>query len=293
MTVEDVKHTGESGVLEVKCSGEHGVGSDGASSAHLLTKTVRDWIADHPESLVSVIEVDYSAVDYSWGDGPVTSMLALYPLGISKFRLVCDSANYKAFKSLLESCNMVPFFQLVRRDVTDGQAVFTPVEMAASMSSPHHQRPLDEERLQPESRDFARRLFNALPAIRRHARMEGWDEYSLVVEVESPTGDAQRQLTISVEGREPSVFFGEWHTHSNMWPSGVDDIVQLVEAILNDQFVIIINVGGQHDGLKGILDLRNPDALLEELADGHSSGRVRIKTFTGRGDQEVGLNDLK
>jgi hypothetical protein len=288
MTIDHLKHNSESGALQVKCSGKHGIGSEGTPSAMLVTQTIRDWIAGHPESPVSVIEVDYSAVDYSWGDGPVTAMIPLLLLGIAKFRLVCGSANCKALQSLLESCNL-PLFQLVR---TDGQAVFTPVEVAARVNTPHHRCPLDEERLRPESRDFARRLFDALPALRRHAVMEGGDEYSLLVEVESPIGDAERRLTISVEGRTPSVFFGEWHTHSDWWPSGVDDIVRLVEAILNDRFVIIVNLGGPDDGMKGVVDLRDPDALLEELTDGRSSGHVRILTFTGKGDRVFGLNDF-
>jgi hypothetical protein len=294
MQIDGIRY--ESRTLQLKCSGAYGVGYDAVVSARLLTKAIQDWIADHPESPVTAAEVDYRAVDYSYGDGPVTAMIALWPLGITQFRLVANSKNCDSLKGLLESINMPFAFQLIRSDEIDGRADFEPVEVKRKVSPPyqqipHQQIPLDEARLETESKEFAVRLFTELPDLKPYALMEGTDKYSLLVEMESSTADPGRHLTISVESGKPSVFFGEWHTHADSWPSGVDDIVSLVRAILSDQFVIIVNIGGPHDGYTGGIDLRDPDALIEELTDA-SPGRVQIKSWTGSADRKVGLNDL-
>lgn len=69
MEVDDLNY--RDGVPYVKCSGEYGVGSDGNPSAELLENVIAQWITEHHP--VTQIDVDYSEVDYSWGDGPLSS----------------------------------------------------------------------------------------------------------------------------------------------------------------------------------------------------------------------------
>lgn len=153
--------------------------------------------------------------------------------------------------------------------------------------------PLELAKLSPASRQFATRLFTAVPQAEPCSRMEGRAHADLLVEIPSPTGDPDRRLSIWMEGGdEPSVGFGEWHTHDGLWP-GDDAMVELVKAILADQFVLTHDVGGTHPGSCEGLDLRDPNALVEELTSRHSPGRVRLRTWSGRGDREVGLQDLE
>lgn len=56
---------------------------------------------------------------------------------------------------------------------------------------------------------------------------------------------------------------------------------------------LVQDVGGEHDGSVVLLDLRDPEALADELTAPWSSGRARILTWSGRGDREVSLGDLK
>jgi hypothetical protein len=152
------------------------------------------------------------------------------------------------------------------------------------------------------SKRLASRLFHQLPESRNHARMEpssAPDEYKILVEIPSPSGDSNRQVVLWMEDYvEPSVGFGEWHSHAGVetpdedFTRQADGIIHLLQAILADQIVLIYDVGGSYDGNWGLVDLRDEDALLEELTSEFSPGRVKIRTWSGCGDREIGLEDL-
>ena len=80
---------------------------------------------------------------------------------------------------------------------------------------------LDESRITEEARSFAAELFARFPELRRHAAMERMsvrDGWTLVVTVPAASGDPRSELTVWVEGGdEPSVEFGDWHTHEGLW----------------------------------------------------------------------------
>ena len=151
---------------------------------------------------------------------------------------------------------------------------------------------LDETRLGATSRALAAELFPLSSALRDAARMQAGaelDGHSLVIELHSPTGDASRALFVWIdETGVPSVEFGAWHTHDDVAP-----IVDIIGAILRDQLVLVSDVGGQYPGHTGVLDLRVPDALVEELTSKWSPGRVRIKSWSGKIDREVGVDDAE
>jgi len=102
-------------------------------------------------------------------------------------------------------------------------------------------------------------------------------------------------------GDEPSLGFGEhgWHTHETntrqVGPNEYQDesLIDLLEAILLDQFVLFEEPGADPVPLGSVLDLREPDALLKELTSPHCGGRLSIKTFTGNGDREVTVADIQ
>ncbi|MCZ7686147.1 MAG: hypothetical protein M5U28_48265 [Sandaracinaceae bacterium] len=68
--------------------------------------------------------------------------------------------------------------------------------------------------------------------------------------------------------------------------------MEVALAIARDELVLVRDVGAGDDGPLGVLDLREPDALLDELTSRGSPGRVRIESWSGAADREVGLGDL-
>jgi hypothetical protein len=122
MQIDQLLYNGRSETLNVTCSGAYGVGSKGQASGALLTEVLRQWMADHADNSIAVIEVDYTAVDYAWGDGPVSSMIPFVRGAPIRFRLIAGASNCDSLKSLLEACK-VPFFELVQRSHVNGQMV--------------------------------------------------------------------------------------------------------------------------------------------------------------------------
>lgn len=161
---------------------------------------------------------------------------------------------------------------------------------------------LDESRVTTDSRLFAADLFARFPELRQHAAMErqqGQDAWTLVVKVSAPSRDPRSELVVWVDGGDdPSVAFGAWHTHENVWGAGFPDgaerpaLLDLIAGIFEDRFVIGEDVGGVGDGTATILDLGDDDALLEELTSKYSPGRVRLRSWSGTLDREVGLEDI-
>jgi hypothetical protein len=162
---------------------------------------------------------------------------------------------------------------------------------------------LDEGRITAESRRFAAELFARFPELRQHAAMErlrGPEAWTLVVKVPAPSGDPRSELVVWVDGGDdPSVAFDGWHTHENVWGAGLDEgaersaLLDLIAGILADRFVVCEDVGGVGDGTATILDLSEDDALLEELTSKHSPGGARLRSWSGRLDREVALEDLE
>ena len=160
------------------------------------------------------------------------------------------------------------------------------------------------DELSEPSRDFARLLLARLPDVRPSCSMEAIDGLPgqhLHVRIKSPAG-TDRDVVIWMEGGdEPSLAFGEngWHTHEThtrqVGPDEYQDesLIDLLDAILRDQFVLFEEPGAEPVPFGSVLDLRDPNALTEELTDPACSEQVRIKTFTGKGDREVNLADIE
>ena len=104
------------------------------------------------------------------------------------------------------------------------------------------------------------------------------------VEIPSPTGDDSRQLVLWLEGNDPLIGFGNnWLKHAG----NMEEFWDYVEAILDDQLVIGVDVGGEHDGFEDVIDLRDEDALLEHVTSDYSAPRTRIKSFGGTQDRTM------
>lgn len=162
---------------------------------------------------------------------------------------------------------------------------------------------LDEARITSEARSFAADLFARFPELRRQAAMErvpGRDRWTLVVKVPAASGDPRSELVVWVDGGDdPSVAFDGWHTHENVWSAGSEDgeareaLLDLIAGVFSDRFVICEEVGCVGHESVTLLDMSQPDALLDELTSSHSSGRARLRSWSGRLDREVGIEDLE
>jgi len=162
--------------------------------------------------------------------------------------------------------------------------------------------PLDEARLGQVSRRVAEVLFNVWPHLRSHASMERGaeaDGLSLYVEAVSPTGDEERRLGVFFdEGGVPSVGFGPWHSHGDVLTESrdrsrqVSAVLDIVGAILRDEFVLISEVGGEYPGHTTVVDLRVPNALADELTNRYSSGVANVRSWSGARDHQASLDTV-
>jgi hypothetical protein len=102
-------------VLRVKCSGPFGIGSAGNPSGRLLNQSIERWITTHPGERVKQIDIDYADVDYTWGDGPLWSIVPFILQGIIKIRLIGGSQNGKSLENLVRTSGL-PWVVVERRD---------------------------------------------------------------------------------------------------------------------------------------------------------------------------------
>ena len=96
-------------VLTVKCSGVFGLGSAGNPSGALIAESIERWMISHPGDQVKQLVVDYTDVEYSWGDGPVSSVIPFVKRGITEIRLLASSRNVEPLQDLVTGSN-VPWF---------------------------------------------------------------------------------------------------------------------------------------------------------------------------------------
>lgn len=161
---------------------------------------------------------------------------------------------------------------------------------------------LDASKVTDEARDFAGALFSRFPELRSHAAMarrDASEEWTLVVNVPAPNGDPRVALAIWVEGGDdPSVGLGAWHTHENVWGWNVENggertaLLDLIEGILADRYVVCEVVGDADGASATVLDLAEKDALLDELTRPGAAKRLRLRSWSGKVDREVGLADV-
>ena len=175
------------------------------------------------------------------------------------------------------------------------------------------------DELAEPSQDFARQLLARFLHVRHYCSMETrsigkWEEgqwgfyevpgLHLKVDIPSPAGN-DRDVEIWMEdecGDEPSIGFGAggWHLHGTYlreWGDWREEsIIDVLDAIFKDEFVCIEDRGWGWDApgpFRDTLDFRDPSALVELLTDPFCSGQMSIKTFTGKGDRVVSLDDIE
>lgn len=132
--------------------------------------------------------------------------------------------------------------------------------------------------------EFAKRLFARFPQWHAHASTGS----SSIVTVPSPTGDPERTLTIWLEEGVPSVEYGDWHTHADLWVSE-DDFLSFIDDIVSDRqlFLVVSTWAVRWSVLEEPIDEAIDDALTGQSAP----DEVRIVSWSGRKDRIVCLSD--
>ena len=108
--------------LRVKCAGPFGVGSEGHASAVLLRETIDAWLMSPGHGRVDELIIDFTDVDYEWGDGPVTSTLPFVAKRrVARVRLLANARNQRALESLVDASGLeavgLPWFVVQGTDV--------------------------------------------------------------------------------------------------------------------------------------------------------------------------------
>lgn len=128
----------------------------------------------------------------------------------------------------------------------------------------------------------------------------GQDAGTLYVCVPAPSGNERVGILLWMEDGTPSLMFGGWHTHADSWldefalpkPLGVEGLMSLLEGILDDRFLLCADVGAQEPHIPILLDASDREALMEELTSPYGTGRVRLLSWSGRSDREIGPEEF-
>jgi hypothetical protein len=96
-------------ILSVKCSGVFGIGSEGNPSGRLLSKSIKEWMENHPEEKVEKIYLDFTGVDYICGDGPVSFLVIFVTQGMTRIHFIASPQNLKPLENLING-SQFPWF---------------------------------------------------------------------------------------------------------------------------------------------------------------------------------------
>jgi hypothetical protein len=114
MEVESIH--GAEGVLRLRCSGIVGIGSESTASMRPVSDAVAGWMRDHPDQAVREIVVDFTAVDYRWGDAPAACFIPFRRHGVRRVRFLAGAGSAQALESLFGALNLLPWFAVERAD---------------------------------------------------------------------------------------------------------------------------------------------------------------------------------
>jgi hypothetical protein len=92
-----------------------GIGTGGIASMRPVSDALAGWMAEHPDDSVKEIFMDFTDVDYRWGDAPVSCLIPFIRQGVQHVHFVASGSSAPALESLLGVVNM-PWFSVERVD---------------------------------------------------------------------------------------------------------------------------------------------------------------------------------
>jgi hypothetical protein len=90
-------------VVRVTLSGVYGDGTEGFPSARFLSEKLRALLAQNTE--IDSVEMDYSRVEYDWGDGPTTTLISLFRSTggrITRATFISNQSNHVVLQRLCD-----------------------------------------------------------------------------------------------------------------------------------------------------------------------------------------------
>jgi hypothetical protein len=166
------------------------------------------------------------------------------------------------------------------------------------MRSGHEPAELDASKLDEASRRVLA-AFKDHPAARvanllMEKRTDG--SWSLLVTIPSPTGDRRRRLRIWLdENSVPSLEFGGWHSHADLWDPDQDvalrRMLDYLERITDGQ-IVLAEVPTIADGMPyRVVDLLDRQEILDELTSPTIPTDMKLLSWSGA--EDAVLNDLR
>ncbi|HEX3694521.1 MAG TPA: hypothetical protein VH374_03940 [Polyangia bacterium] len=120
--------------------------------------------------------------------------------------------------------------------------------------------------------------------------------WSLVVKIPSPTGDRRRTISLWLdEKRVPSLEFGAWHSHADLWDPdpdvGLRRMLDYLERITDGEIVLaeLPTVG---DGMPyRVIDMTDREEILDELTSPDVPPEMKLLSWSGA--EDALLSDLR
>jgi hypothetical protein len=101
------------GVLSVRCSGVVGIGGQSVASMRCVSDALAEWMGAHSDDSVREIIVDFTDVDYRWGDAPISCMIRFCRRGDRRVHYVASAGSAAALEGLFRMAN-IPWFSVER-----------------------------------------------------------------------------------------------------------------------------------------------------------------------------------
>jgi len=120
--------------------------------------------------------------------------------------------------------------------------------------------------------------------------------WSLVATIPSPTGDRRRRLRVWIdESHGPSMEFGGWHTHADLWDLnpdvGLRRMLDYLERITDGE-VVLAETPTIGDGMPfRVIDVCDREEILDELTSPLVSEQMRLLSWSGA--EDALLDDLR
>lgn len=121
----------------------------------------------------------------------------------------------------------------------------------------------------------------------------GDGKWSLRVSVPSPTGDRRRRLVIWLdENSVPSLEFGGWHSHADLWDPdpdvGLHLMLDYLERIIYGE-VVLAELPTIGDGMPcRVVDLLDRQEILDELTAPTIPSDMKLLSWSGAEDAVLG-----
>ncbi len=114
---------------------------------------------------------------------------------------------------------------------------------------------------------------------------------SIVIAIPSPTGDSRRAISIWLDEKlVPTLEFGAWHTHADLWDKDLRSGVQMMLAYLKritDGEILLAESPTVAGGLFRVVDVCDREEVLEELTSPDNPTNMRLLSWSGSEDGEL------